>query len=295
MNLLWYRNGEFQQGTPHLQVDDFGVFQGVTVVERMRTCGGKVFAMRKHMNRLAASCELLHIARDNRLNAIPDAIEACLEQNAEFVSEQEDVGICVLATPGIVGADQSTVIIYLQTLDWMRIARLRRFGELLEVSAVQQPSPESMPRRAKTRARLHYYLANRNVRRESHATPILIDADGSLTETASANLLLVHQDRILSPPPESILPGVSLEIVRELADDAGMPFVEQPLSRELIQRADEIILTGTGAGIWRGRIQDSQTQNHHDACFYVHLRNRFDERAGLSLEAQAAGKADELK
>jgi branched-chain amino acid aminotransferase len=86
------------------------------------------------------------------------------------------------------------------------------------------------------------------------ASALLLDADGHVTETATANLLVVRADTVLSPPRTSILGGVSLRQVEELCGERGIRFEERPLTREDCLTADEVFLSNTAyclAGVER--------------------------------------------
>ena len=62
----------------------------------------------------------------------------------------------------------------------------------------------------KYRSRMHFYLADKESQLvDPDATALLLDVHGNVTETATANFLIVERGRIVSPPPVNILPGIS--------------------------------------------------------------------------------------
>ncbi len=76
--------------------------------------------------------------------------------------------------------------------------------------------------------------------------PLLLNADGTLAETPTANVMLYRDgEGILSPPPEVVLPGVSAAEVWELAEELGIPCSHRPLLPEDLATADEAFLTST--------------------------------------------------
>jgi branched-subunit amino acid aminotransferase/4-amino-4-deoxychorismate lyase len=98
----------------------------------------------------------------------------------------------------------------------------------------------------KQRSRLHWWLAEQEVRRASpHAQALLLDTDEFVTETASSNFLLVKDGTILSPPFENVLEGVSLKVVGELCARLGIAVVERPLTLQDCYKAEEALLTCT--------------------------------------------------
>ena len=73
----------------------------------------------------------------------------------------------------------------------------------------------------------------------------MLDLDGNVTETASANFLLVRAGTLISPPRETVLDGISLGVVGELAARLGIPMAHRPIPLEECHAADEALLTST--------------------------------------------------
>jgi branched-subunit amino acid aminotransferase/4-amino-4-deoxychorismate lyase len=94
---------------------------------------------------------------------------------------------------------------------------------------------------------MHYYLADHKAdAARPGARAILLDEDGFVAEATTANVLIHREgEGLVSPPPEHILPGVSLGVVRELAANLDMPFVMRPVTVDDLRTADEAMLTST--------------------------------------------------
>ncbi|MEK6249178.1 MAG: aminotransferase class IV, partial [Planctomycetales bacterium] len=93
----------------------------------------------------------------------------------------------------------------------------------------------------------HYYLADRAAEKcEPGARALLLDDAGFVTETSSANIVIYDRKRgLITPPRQQVLPGVSLAMVEELADQLGIPFGEQTLGSGDTAGAEEVLLTST--------------------------------------------------
>jgi len=66
--------------------------------------------------------------------------------------------------------------------------------------------------------------------------------DGFLTEGASCNIWAVRDGSLLAPPRSPlILEGIRYGLLAELAQEAGVPFVARPLTREEVGEADELL------------------------------------------------------
>ncbi|MEM1224377.1 MAG: aminotransferase class IV [Planctomycetota bacterium] len=239
-----------------LSVDDIGFRQGVTAVERLRTYGGRPFEVDAHLERLRSTIDHL------RIDGLPDSasfaavLDELLERNQPLIQASRDVGITIWATPGPATGrrtPQPTWSMHLNRLDLERIQRSWEHGQTIVVTDVQQPSSASWSRQAKVRCRLHYYLADQQARDVANdSTGALIDHDGSVTETSIANIAVVINGTIRSPPAEQVLTGITQQVIERLAAEVGVPWVRRRLTFEEMKIADEVILMGTDIGLWCG-------------------------------------------
>jgi branched-chain amino acid aminotransferase len=119
-------------------------------------------------------------------------------------------------------------------------------GLALRSVGVRQVPDACWPLAAKVRSRLHYHLADREASAaEPHARAILCHADGRVSETSTANVAVVRDGRIATPPAADALPGVSLAFARGLAAAAGIAWEPRSLTVADLAAADEILLTST--------------------------------------------------
>jgi len=78
---------------------------------------------------------------------------------------------------------------------------------------------------------------------------LLVDADGNVREGASSTFYAVQEGALLIPPPQDILEGVTLQIVLDLAGEAGIPVRRLPLPLAERDGWDEAFLTSTSRHI----------------------------------------------
>lgn len=261
-----------------LSVDDVGFRQGVTVVERLRTYQGRIFAVEAHLCRWKWSALRLGIAALPSAETIEGLLLELLQRNAAFVQSEGEVGITMFATPGVLGKTEPTFGLHLNRLPLERIQRFREQGQAIVVTDVQQPSPECWPRSIKTRSRVHYYLADAFAAQHSpDSLGVLLDEDGSITETSTSNLAILRDQVIISPPADRVLAGVTQLFIEQLAQDASLTWIKRPIDPTELVEADEVILMGTDGGIWF-----APAVSHHPigggtpGNVYLKLRERFD-------------------
>lgn len=92
-------------------------------------------------------------------------------------------------------------------------------------------------------------LANILLRQEaldSGASEAILVRDDRVLEGAASNLFIVKDGTLVTPPkgPE-ILPGITRDLVLELAHDLSIPAVERSITRAELSAADEIWLTSS--------------------------------------------------
>jgi len=92
-------------------------------------------------------------------------------------------------------------------------------------------------------------LANVLVRQQAvaqGATDAILVRDGYVTEAAASNVFLVCDRLLLTPRKDHrILPGITRELILELAVANGIPCEEKDLPATLLAEADEIWLSGS--------------------------------------------------
>lgn len=231
-----------------VSADDYGVLMGVAVAERLRTMGGAVYRCADHMHRLRRSLEVVGWDAEGISRTVEEVVGEQERRLRDRIEPGDDWGLGVFVTPGE-SADgrQPTVCVSGYPLPFARWARAYRSGTPLAVSSVRQVSGDCWPSELKCRSRMHYYLAEREAeRRFPGSRPVLLDADGFVTESSTANIVLYERDQgLVTPPLADVLPGVSQLALFELAEEMGIARREERITPARLARADEAFLTST--------------------------------------------------
>jgi D-alanine transaminase len=86
----------------------------------------------------------------------------------------------------------------------------------------------------------------RQLSAEAGAAETILFRDGKLTEASSSNVFVVKRGVILSPPKTSlILPGITYDVVLELARGAGLALELRDVHEAEVRSADEIWVTSS--------------------------------------------------
>jgi branched-chain amino acid aminotransferase len=249
-----YLNGDWiPDSSATVSVTDAGFVLGVTVAEQLRTFSGKIFRLEDHLDRLEHSLRVIGV--DPGLNRRQWIAIACelVERNSPFLTPGDDWGLSIFVTPGIYRTygpaehSRPTVGLHTYPLPFHLWADKYRSGQALVTTPIRQVAGECWPPDVKCRSRMHYYLADRlATEKDPGARAVLLDQQGFVSETTTANVLIYRKDQgLISPPLEKILHGISLAVTIEIADSLGIPCQNRDLTVEDLASADEIIITST--------------------------------------------------
>ncbi len=248
---LAYLDGEFlPRSQASLALHDTGFVWGVTVTDLVRTFDGQLFRWPEHLARFRQSCVLACVDLIHDDAHISVAADRLVRHNAGA----DELCVVLFATPGAVGyylgepggpGDRTATFgIYTYPIPQARLDALSVSGCHLLVPNVRQLA--NVDPHIKHRSRLHWWLAEKEVkRRHPDASALLLDEHGRVTETSAANFLIVKDGVVISPPVEIILPGVSRAVTRELCAGLGIGFEERELRLPECLLADEAMLTNT--------------------------------------------------
>lgn len=235
-----------------IPVGDAGFVFGATVTEQLRSFGGRLFLPAAHGARFRRSLEIVGIEP-----AWP--VEHLFEVAAEVTARchaagpaEADLGVVVFATPGNAPAQHggrpgtSRVVIHAFPLAFASWAGAYDTGVALQSVSTTQIPPSCWPIELKCRSRMHYHLADREARAaEPGARALLLHADGRVSETSTANVVVVVNGSLRTPPSGDALAGISLAHLHTLARGQGIGWQERSLSLADLAAADEILLTST--------------------------------------------------
>ena len=295
---LAYFNGKWLPlSAVGISVFDTGFVMGVTVAEQLRTFGGKVFRLDRHLSRLAQSLDRVGIVPEPALDEIGHIAEELAIQNAKLLDAADDQQVTICVTPGIGGSYQSlvgqvgpTVCVHTQPLPFAQWAGKYETGDALVVTEVMQIPSRCWPPELKCRSRMHYFLADKQAReREAGARALLLNEQGLVTEASTANLLIYDHDRgLISPPQEQILPGVTVAVLEELASMIGIPFLREELQVPQVAAAQEVLLCSTSPVVWSvARLNGQAIGGSEFGAISQRLRAAWNEMVGIDIEAQA--------
>lgn len=230
-----------------ISATDRGFRSGEGLFETLRVRQGRTFRLAAHLERLHDAATAIGLTLEP--STLPGAIAAVVEANAALGS---DLVVRITCSTGPVdlavpfpgrGAGPATVVVTAQPTRAAGAPPLPpASGHLVDL---RRPLAAW-----KSTSYLVALVAQRDARRQGASDAVLCDQTGSPLEAATANLLAVDGDTLITAPVGAgVLPGVTRAAVLELAPELGLAVAERVLGRDELAAAPEALLTSAVRGV----------------------------------------------
>ncbi len=279
-----------------IPVYDSGYMMGATITDQLRTFGGKLFEVDRHLARLQRSLDILGLDPGLSQQQIADAAVRVSEHNHALLAPGDDLACAILISPGAnaamapPGEDRPRVRIHTYPLPFSSWYRNYETGVALSIPAIRQTPANCWPPELKCRSRMHYYLADRQAKEiDPNSRAIMLDQEGFVLEATTANLLFYHESEgIVSPPLEDILHGVSLNVIQRLAKQLSIPFHFRRILPDELGHATEVFLCSTSPCVWPvAKVDGKAVGNLGKETLARKLLDAWSEFVGINVEQQA--------
>ena len=239
-----YLNGEFLPlADTQVSVMDRGFLFGDGVYEVIPVYGGRLFRLAHHLKRLHNSLEGVRIAD-------PLSTEAWETMLTDLVSRNEggDQAVYLQVTRGVAEKrDHAFPENTAPTLFAMStpMAASVDIDSVTGISAVTLPDIRWKLCNIKAITLLPNVMLRQQAIDGDCAEAILIK-DGFAIEGAASNLFIVSNGLLITPPNgPALLPGITRDLIIELAANHAIPFREADISLDALFSADEVWLTSS--------------------------------------------------
>jgi branched-subunit amino acid aminotransferase/4-amino-4-deoxychorismate lyase len=241
-----YVNGEFvPEAQATVSIYDSGFLFGDGVFETMPVYGGKIFRFERHVQRLFRGLDRLKIEIPFSAAGLEGIFhKLCERRVTEGIARvyvTRGPGAVVLSTKSVT---QPTVV----AIAWPQLAH--RPQELRAIVSSMRVNNESSLTQIKSANRLPYVLAKQEATAAGVEEAVLLNQTGHVAEFSAYNLFAVINDRLFTPPvSDGALPGVTREVVLQLAEKLEIPANEWSLKAADLVNASEIFATNSTRGI----------------------------------------------
>ncbi|HET9700792.1 MAG TPA: D-amino acid aminotransferase, partial [Burkholderiales bacterium] len=238
-----YLNGEFMPlEEARIPVLDRGFIFGDGVYEVIPVYSRHPFRLAEHLRRLQHSLDAVRIP-----NPHSDADWARLIGQVIARNEPEDQGVYLQVTRGVARRDHAfpkgvapTVFVMSNPLVTPPAEQVTNGVPVISASDYRWLRCD-----IKSVALLANCLL-RQLAVDAGAVETVLIRDGFVTEGSASNLLLVKDGVLLAPPKNHLmLPGITYDVVLELAADHGVPHEVREVTELELRAADELMLTSS--------------------------------------------------
>ncbi len=285
--MQYHVNGELvPEDQAAISVVDRGFQYGDAAFETVRAYNGVLFEWDAHLERLQHSCEGLGMG--------PVVPEELKERVTETLAANDltEAYVRVSITRGIQPGTLTprfevspSVIVVVSELPKGGPDGEARWDApaAVETVEVRKPDPAAIPPDLKTHNYLNGLLARLELREPDGSVradeALLLDSDGLVAEGTTSNVFFVEEGVVHTTALDgSVLPGVTRQVVLELAEGADIPIQTGRYPLERVRAADEMFLTNTTGEVWPvARLDETEFQT---GPVTERLADLFDERVG---------------
>jgi branched-chain amino acid aminotransferase len=258
---IWMDGKVVGENEAKVPVTDHGLLYGDGIFEGLRVIAGRVFRIEKHLARLGHGARAIAL----ELPYSKDGLRGIVEDTVRAFGEREAyVRLLVTRGPGPLGVDPTTcskpsVICIVNTIKLFSEEQRERGLDMI-TSSYRRPQADVLDVRVKSLNYLGSVLAKLEARQRGADEALLLNARGHIAEAAVANLFAFKNGALLTPPAsDGCLEGINRGAVMEIARGLGIEVAERSIGRADLFEADEVFLTGSGAGVVAVRSLDGRT------------------------------------
>jgi len=242
-NSIVYLNGEFMPiDEAKVSVLDRGFIFGDGVYEVIPVYGKRLFRLDEHLKRLTNNLQATRISNPCTLDEWKDNLRQIVLKHSD-----EDQSIYIQVTRGVAKRDHAfpdaaTPTVFIMS-NPLQVTDEDTFGK--GVNAITLDDIRWQYCNIKAITLLPNILLKQTAKDQDALEAILV-RDGEVTEGTASNIFIVVEGVIKTPPKSSrLLPGITRDLIVELAAKNNIRCLESNFSRNELFVADEIWLTSS--------------------------------------------------
>ena len=242
-----YVNGELlPRSDAKVSVFDSVVQGGDAVWEGLRVYKGRIAALGGHLQRLQNSAKTLAFAAVPTSDEIRQALFSTLEANG--MTDETHIRLTLTRgekiTSGMNPKLNQSGCSLIVLAEW-KLPVYTESGISVVTSSIRRNTPECLDSKIHHNNLLNNILATIEANVAQVDIAVMLDVHGYISETNDTNLFLVQDGMLLTPFADSCLPGLTRQMILDIAAEEKIPAKEKNLSITELYTADEAFTTGT--------------------------------------------------
>jgi len=240
---MCYLNGEYLPlDEAKVSVLDRGFIFGDGVYEVIPVFNNKLFRINEHLTRLQNSLDAIKVSNPNTNNMWCDILNKLVSQHVD-----SELSVYIQVTRGVAPRDHAfpdagntTVFIMANPMQAVATDVIENGIEAITLDDIRWQFCN-----IKAISLLPNILLKQQAV-EKGATEAILIRDGNVSEGTASNAFIVKNGVITTPPKTSmLLPGITRDLVVELAHQHNLPCEEKAITESELRLADEIWLTSS--------------------------------------------------
>jgi branched-chain amino acid aminotransferase len=246
-NIKIYVNGELlPRRDAKVSVFDSIVQGGDAVWEGLRVYKGRIAALGEHLTRLQNSAKTLAFAAVPTSDEIRKVLFDTLEANG--MTDETHIRLTLTRgekiTSGMNPKLNQSGCSLIVLAEW-KPPVYADSGISVVTSSIRRNTPECLDSKIHHNNLLNNILATIEANVAQVDSAVMLDVHGYISETNDTNLFLVRDGVLLTPQADSCLPGITRQMILDIAAAEEIPPKERNLSMTELYSADEVFTTGT--------------------------------------------------
>jgi branched-chain amino acid aminotransferase group I len=229
-----------------VSVFDSVVQGGDAVWEGLRVYDGRIAELDGHLERLQNSAKTLAFAGVPSSDEVRKAIFETLEANG--MRDNAHIRLTLTRgekiTSGMNPRFNQSGCTLIVLAEW-KPPVYSDDGIRVITASTRRNTPECLDSKIHHNNLLNNILASIEANVAGADAAVMLDVNGFISETNDTNIFMVKNGQVLTPHPDSCLPGLTRQMILRICSDEGIVATERNLSLTELYTADEAFTSGT--------------------------------------------------
>ena len=248
-----YIDGEYySESDAKISVFDHGLLYGDGVFEGIRIYSGRVFRLKEHIRRLFISAKAILLNVGITEEEMEKVVLDTVAKNG--LTDSGYIRLLVTRGVGCLGlnpfqCEKASIVVIADNISLYPEEKYINGLKLITCST-RRPTPASLSPSVKSLNYLNNVMAKVEAIHGDAEEGLMLNEQGYIAECTGDNIFVVRDGKVKTPPSASGgLPGITRDVIFEIAEELGVDLTESLLTRYDLYAADECFLTGTAAEV----------------------------------------------
>jgi len=241
---IFYINGKFlKENEAKIPVYDLGLLRSYGVFDFLRTYNKKPFYLKEHLKRLLKSAKIIGLKHNFKIRHLEKLVYLTLSKNKHL----KEANIRIILTGGdsydFITPNKPRLIIMITPVKELNKKLYEKGGKLI-TKIYERIDPN-----AKTLVYTDAVKFLHEAKKKKAVEVLLIDKNNEILECTTSNFFAVIDKKIITPPKDKILEGITRKIVLDLCKKFKIPAIERKIYKEEIKNFEECFITASNKEI----------------------------------------------